>query len=57
MSKNHETARTVEQIVERKKSGVSKHSQVTVSGTFVPQRTPTDKSKTATTKAKAKAKK
>ena len=57
MSKNHETTGRVEQIVERKKGGASKHSQVTVSGNFVPQQTPTDKSKPAIDKAKAKAKK
>lgn len=51
------TTRTVEQIVERKKSGASKHSQVTVSGYHVPQQTPTDESKTAVSKATAKAKK
>ena len=53
MSKNRETTR----IVERKKVGASKHSQVTVSVNFVPQQTATDKSKPAIDKAKAMAKK
>ena len=42
---------------ERKKSGESKNSQVTVSGHNVPPQTPTDKSKTAVSEATVKAKK
>ena len=56
MPEEHETTKSTGKIVERK-GDKSKNSQTSVGGHFVPQPEPTDKSKTATTKAKVKTKK